>query len=74
MLLYFGGTSLLLLACLIIWPFYARRPTRKKALSLAVLPTAIFLLSGILLRHWLLIAAAAVFGAGHINVTAQNNR
>ena len=42
------------------------------ALALAILPTCIFLLSGVLLRHWLLVCSAVLFGIGHIFVTQRN--
>ena len=74
MLIYVLGNGVLLVTYLIIWFFYFKNPTAKKALSLAVIPTIIFLLSGILLRHWLLVAAAVLFGIGHIYVTVQNNK
>lgn len=73
MLIYFGSTSLLLIIYLIVWPFYFRAPTRKKATALAVLPTMVFLISGLLLRHWLLAAASIIFGASHIYISARNN-
>ena len=40
--------------------------------ALAVLPSCIFLLSGILLRHWLLVGFAVLFAIGHIYVTLKN--
>ncbi len=72
--LYFGATVFFLLAYLILWGFYFKKQTRKKAIWLAVLPTLLFLVSGVLLRHWLLMGAAVLFGTGHIYVTIQNNK
>ena len=74
MILYFMCDTVLLVAYLIIWRFYFIRPTLKIALSLAILPTLIFLISGVLLRHWLLVAAAVLFGIGHIYITVQNHK
>ena len=62
------------LAYLIIWRFYFIRPTLKIALCLAILSTLIFLISGVLLRHWLLVVAAVLFGIGHIYITVQNHK
>lgn len=45
--------------------------TMKVAVALAAIPTIIFLLCGILLRHWLLVAAALLFGVGHISIYAE---
>ena len=42
------------------------------ALSLAIIPACIFLLSGLLLRHWLLAGFAILFAIAHIYVTRQN--
>lgn len=68
------GSGGLLLAYLILWIFYFRKESRGLAMALAVIPTCIFLLSGITLRHWLLAAAAVIFGVAHIYVTRENNR
>lgn len=74
MLTYLFANSALLIAYLIIWGFYFKKPSVRKALALAVIPTAIFLISGLTLRHWLLVAAALLFGTGHIYVTYQNHK
>lgn len=74
MILYFMCDTVLLVAYLIIWRFYFIRPTLKIALCLAILPTLIFLISGVLLRHWLLVVAAVLFGIGHIYITVQNHK
>ena len=72
MMLYFFGNGCLLAAYGIVYAAYLKRKTRKRALALAVLPTCIFLLSGLLLRHWMLAAFAVLFGIGHIYVTEKN--
>lgn len=71
MVLYLVCNGSLLLLYLIVWIFYFRNPTEKRALCLAIAPTAIFVISGITLRHWLLFFAAILFGAGHIYVTRE---
>lgn len=71
MLVYIGGSGVLLAAYLVIWVFYFKKPSMNTAVALAVIPTIIFLLCGILLRHWLLVAAALLFGVGHIYVTVK---
>ena len=43
-------------------------------LSLGILPTALFLCTGILLRHWLLLAFAVLFGAFHLWIIAENKK
>ena len=73
LLVYLGGNALLLTAYLALWPVYWKSRGKTVALWLAVLPTMVFLLSGVLLRHWALVAAAAVFGVSHIAITAQTH-
>lgn len=73
MFAYMIGSGILLTAYLVIWVLYFKKPTMRTAVSLAVIPTIIFLLCGILLRHWLLVAAALLFGVGHIYVTMKNH-
>ena len=72
MLLYLAGNGCLLAAYWIVYACYLKKKTQRRALALAVLPTCIFLLSGLLLRHWLLVAFAVLFGIGHIYVTQKN--
>ena len=72
MILYFVGNGCLLAAYWVVFAAYLKRKTRRRALVLAVLPGCIFLLSGLLLRHWLLAAFAVLFGIGHIYVTQKN--
>ncbi len=71
-LLYLAGNGILLIAYLVIFALYLKERNVRRALILAVLPACIFLLSGLLLRHWLLVAFAAVFAVSHIFVTKEN--
>lgn len=73
MFAYVIGSGVLLVAYLVIWIFYFKKPTMRTAALLAVIPTIIFLLCGILLRHWLLVMGALLFGVGHIYVTTKNH-
>ena len=72
MMLYMACNGLLLAAYWIAFAFYMKRRTVRLAIVLAVLPSCIFLLSGILLQHWLLAGFAVVFAIGHIYVTYKN--
>ena len=74
MLIYVFGNGALLLAYLVCWTFYFRQQSLGIAMALAALPTCIFLLSGLTLGHWLLAAAAILFGAAHGYITYRNNR
>ena len=68
LLIYLFGSAVLLAAYYAVWILYARRQTFGKALALSILPTVLFLLCGVLLRHVLLIVCAVLFGVGHIGV------
>jgi hypothetical protein len=72
MMLYMACNGLLLAAYWIAFAVYMKRRTVRLAIVLAVLPSCIFLLSGILLQHWLLVAFAILFAIGHIYVTYKN--
>jgi hypothetical protein len=72
MLLYFAGNGTLLLLYWLVFARYLKERTAKRALVLAILPACVFLLSGLLLRHWLLMGFAVLFAVGHIYVTAVN--
>ena len=74
MLLYLAGNGLLLAGYLLVWGLYFHKKTDARAMALAVIPTALFLWSGVLLRHWILVISALLFGVGHIFVTRQNLR
>lgn len=64
---------LLLTAYSVIWIAYFLGQTFQKSMLLAIIPTAMFLFSGIIMRHVLLIASAVIFGVGHIYVTYQKS-
>lgn len=66
--------AFLLMAYWLLWFFYFQNPNNILALSLAVIPSTIFILSGLLLWHWLLVLFGFVFSLGHIFITVQNNR
>lgn len=71
LLAYLLGNGLLLLLYLLFWILYAGRKTAGRAMALAIIPACIFLLSGLLLRHWALVFCAVLFGVGHAAVTRQ---
>ena len=72
MVLYLACNGTLLAAYWISFAAYMKRKTVRLALVLAILPSCIFLISGVLLRHWLLVSFAVLFAAGHIYVTYKN--
>ena len=72
MILYMAGNGLLLTAYWILFAVYMKQKSTKLALALAIIPSCIFLLSGVTLRHWLLVGFAALFAVGHVYVTKEN--
>ncbi len=73
MLIYLICNSIFLLVYVIIWCFYLKSPSLNKSLILSILPTLIFLISGVALNHWLLIISSLIFGSTHIYITYKNN-
>ena len=67
-----AGTMLLLLAYYVCWGFFAWRPGRKLALALALIPCGIFLLSAVLLRHWVLAVFTGLFTGTHLYIVRHN--
>ena len=74
LLVYLIANGLLLLSYYLFWTFYFRKKALSNAMALAIIPTLIFLLSGILLRHWLLVIAAVIFGFAHCSITYITNK
>ena len=73
-LVYGIGNVLLLLSYWVIWILYFHKQSFGKQITLAILPICLFLLSGITMRHCLLILFGLVFGVGHVYVTYKNRR
>ncbi len=71
-LTYLFGNTLLMLGYWIIWVFYFKTRTYPVQMALAIIPAVLFLLSGITMRHYLLVVFAVLFGIGHIYVTNKN--
>ncbi len=71
-LLYLLGNGALLAAYWTVYILYFLRKSGTRRLALAALPACIFLLSGLLLRHWLLVGFAVLFAVGHLYVTGKN--
>ena len=71
-LFYTVGNVVLLIAYWIIWTLFFQKQDNWKRMALAIIPTVLFLMSGMALRHILLIIMAVIFGIGHIYVTKAN--
>ena len=72
LIIWAAGEMLLLLAYYVCWGFFARRPGRKMALALALIPCGIFLLSAVLLRHWVLAVFTGIFTGTHLYIVRHN--
>ena len=70
MLVWFFASALILAAYTLLW-FIQSRAGRPALYGLAILPAALFLLSGVLLGHPLLIVFSLIFGAAHFAVTRE---
>lgn len=69
---YLSVNGGLCLAYLIFWAVCWNKSGKLKALSLSVLPTCIFLFSGIALLNIPLIAFAVLFGITHVFISCKN--
>lgn len=57
-----------------IWGVCFRKNTIFRALSLSIIPSIVFLFSGIMIRSILLIISAALFDSSHILISYKNAR
>lgn len=71
-LIYIIGNVFLMLSYWVIWILYFHKQSFGKQITLAILPACLFLLSGIMMQHGLLILFGLVFGVGHVYVTYKN--
>lgn len=71
-IIYLVGNILLMISYWIIWILYFNKQTYWKQIALAVIPTCLFLVSGITMLHYFMIVFAVIFGIGHIYVTSKN--
>lgn len=69
---YLLGNLLFMVSYWFIWVLYFKKKAYWKQIALALIPTGIFLLSGITMLHFLLILFAVIFGIGHLYVTNKN--
>lgn len=71
MMIYFAANGVLLLAYIVIFLLFSKKQSLTKAMILALIRIAVFALCGVLLRHWFLVASAAIFAIGHLFITAK---
>ena len=70
--IYLAVDAILVLAYCIIWIICFKKSSRFRALALSILPSVLFLFSGIMSRSILLNIAAVLFAPSHIMISYQN--
>ena len=71
-LVYAFGNIILLILYWILWILYFIREAYWKKITLAVIGTCLFLLSGITMMYTILIIFGIIFGIGHIYIVSKN--
>ncbi len=73
-IIYLFLNAILIIAYYLCWNGYLKKKTLKRGLALAIIPTTVFLISGWMLRHWLLVFFSLLFGFAHIEITYFTHR
>ena len=73
LIVYLSVNSGLLIAYLIFWIICWNSHGKLKALSLSIIPSCIFLFSGVVLANIPLIAFAVLFAVNHIYISCKNS-
>ena len=71
-LVYTFGNIILLIFYWILWMLYFIKEAYWKKITLAVIGTCLFLLSGITMMYTFLIIFGIIFGIGHIYIVSKN--
>ena len=70
---YLIANTTLLLAYFVVYALYFKQQTNWKSIALAIIPSCLFLIDGILLRHYLLVSFAIIFALAHICITRKDS-
>lgn len=70
---YLIANATLLLAYFIVYALYFKQQTNWKSMALAIIPSCLFLIDGMLLRHFLLVSFAIIFALAHICITRKDS-
>lgn len=70
--LYLIADTLLVLLYCLIWILCFKKNSLFRALALSIIPSILFLFSGIMSRSVLLILSAALFAPSHIAISYKN--
>ena len=72
--IYLIANVILLAIDLVVWNIFRKKPTFREALILAIAPSLIFFITGLLLQHWLLVISAGAFLLTHVMNTYTDFR
>lgn len=70
--IYLIVNVILIMAYCIIWAICFKKNSVFKALALSIIPSCVFLFSGIMMRSVLLIIMAVLFATSHIMISYKN--
>jgi len=63
----------LLVAYWLVYALYFHKRKNWKSMALAIIPSCVFLIDGIMLRHYLLVSFAIMFAFSHICITRKDS-
>lgn len=72
-IVYATANAILTIAYIFVWILYFHKQDPWKSIALAVIPSCIFFVSGITLRHYLLISFAIIFAFAHTIITLKDS-
>lgn len=74
LILYLIVDSILVALYCLIWAICFKKPSVFRALSLSIIPSILFLYSGVMIRSILLIIFSLIFAPCHILISYKNSR
>ncbi len=74
LILYLIVDSILAILYCLIWTICFKKPSVFRALSLSIIPSILFIYSGIMIRSILLIIFALIFAPCHILISYKNSK
>lgn len=73
--IWIAVTAILMAAYYVFWILLFKKGTNTAyTLTLAVIPSVIFIFSGIMMRRWTVVAFGIIFAAAHIYITYCNGK
>ncbi|MBO7133836.1 MAG: hypothetical protein J6W06_06750 [Bacteroidales bacterium] len=72
-LAYLIANVTLIIAYYIVYALYFKQQSNWESMALAIIPSCIFLIDGLLLRHYPLVSFAIIFAFSHICITRKDS-